>query len=86
MEKLTDIVPASEAKAFLKTRCNVPATEVSTYLGFAKTLKGSEDVLRKTRATFPVVKALVSADVDTRWEIFERMEIEALRVIAFASV
>jgi DNA (cytosine-5)-methyltransferase 1 len=77
IEKLTDIVPAAGAKSFLKTRCNLPAADLSTYLGFAKTLKGSEEVLRKTRASFPVVKALVSADADTRREILERMEIGA---------
>lgn len=75
--KLTDIVPAAEAKAFLKTRCNLPATELSTYLGFATTLKGSEGVLQKSRASFPVVKALVSADAETRRDILERMEIGA---------
>ncbi|WP_320197082.1 hypothetical protein RMR10_006150 [Agrobacterium rosae] len=42
--KLTDVVPAAEAKAFLKARCNLPATELSTYLGFAKTLKGCHRV------------------------------------------
>ncbi len=77
IEKLTEIVPAAEAKAFLKARCNLPVTELSTYMGFAKTLKGSEDVLRKARASFPVVKALVAADQDTRQEILERMKIGA---------
>ncbi|WP_165504983.1 DNA cytosine methyltransferase [Rhizobium leguminosarum] len=77
VEKLMDVVPMSEAKAFLKARCNVPAVELSTYVGFATTLKGSEEVLRKTRASFPVMKALVSADGDARREILERMEIGA---------
>lgn len=77
IEKLANIVPAAEARAFLKTRCKLPASELSTYLRFATTLKGSEEVLRKTRASFPVVKALVSADADTRREILERMEIGA---------
>ncbi|NKL45613.1 DNA (cytosine-5-)-methyltransferase [Rhizobium leguminosarum bv. viciae] len=77
VEKLIDVVPMSEAKAFLKARCNVPAVELSTYVGFATTLKGSEEVLRKTRASFPVMKTLVSADGDARREILERMEIGA---------
>lgn len=77
IEKLTEILPAGEAKAFLKARCNLPVTELSTYLGFAKTLKGSEDVLRKARASFPVVKALVAADQDSRQEILERRYIGA---------
>lgn len=77
IEKLTEIVPAGEAKAFLKARCNLPVTELSTYMGFAKTLKGSEDILRKARASFPVVKALVAVEHDARQEIPERMEIGA---------
>ncbi len=77
IEKLTEIVSAAEAKAFLKTRCNLPVTELSTYMRFAETLKDSEDVLRRARASFPVVKALVAADQDARQEILERMEIGA---------
>jgi len=77
IEKLTDVVPAAEAKAFLKARCNLPASEMSTYLGFVKTLKGAEDILRTARVSFPVVKALVAADQDSRQEILERMEIGA---------
>ncbi|MCQ1572725.1 DNA cytosine methyltransferase [Neorhizobium galegae] len=77
VEKLLDIVPASEAKAFLKARCNLPAVELSTYVKFAQTLKGSDDVLRKARVSFPVVKALVSSDAATRQEILERMDIGA---------
>jgi len=77
IEKLTEIVPAAEAKAFLRARCNLPVTELSTYIGFAKTLKGSEGLLRKARASFPVVKALVAAEQDARQEILERMEIGA---------
>ncbi|TAZ35428.1 DNA (cytosine-5-)-methyltransferase [Rhizobium ruizarguesonis] len=77
VEKLMEAVPASEAKAFLKARCNIPAAELSAYMGFAKTLKGSEDVLRDARASFPVVKALVTVDGDARKEILERMEIGA---------
>ncbi|MGV1914272.1 DNA cytosine methyltransferase [Rhizobium sp. 22-785-1] len=77
IEKLTDVVPAAEAKAFLKARCNLPANELSSYLGFTKTLRGSEDILRKARASFPVIKSLVAADRDTRREILERMAIGA---------
>ncbi|TCA89227.1 DNA cytosine methyltransferase [Rhizobium leguminosarum] len=77
VEKLMDVVPMSEAKAFLKARCNLPAVELSTYVEFATTLKGSEDVLREARISFPVMKALVSADADARREILERMEIGA---------
>ncbi|PDS40426.1 hypothetical protein CO662_36425 [Rhizobium anhuiense] len=77
VQKLMEIVPPAEAKAFLKARCNLPAAELSTYLGFAKSLKGSEDLLRKARASFPVVKALVTADAECRQEVLERMQIGA---------
>ncbi len=77
IEKLTDVVPAAEAKAFLKARCNLPTAELSTYMGFAKALKGSEQTLRRARASFPVVKAMVAADPETRQEILGRMEIGA---------
>ena len=77
IEKLTDTLPSAEAKAFLKTRCNLPASELSTYIRFAETLKGQEDVLERARASWPVVKALVTAGADTRREVLERMEIGA---------
>lgn len=77
IEKLTDVVPAGEAKALLKARCNLAEVELSTYMRFAKSLKGSEQVLRKSRASFPVIKSLVAADQDTRKEILERMAIGA---------
>ncbi|TAY17121.1 DNA cytosine methyltransferase [Rhizobium leguminosarum] len=77
VEKLMGIVPAKEARAFLKARCNLPAQELSTYVGFAMTLKGSEEVLQQARVSFPVMKSLVSADAETRTEILERMELGA---------
>ncbi|WP_246810384.1 DNA cytosine methyltransferase [Ensifer sp. ENS08] len=46
-------------------------------MGIAQSLKGQEAALRKARVTFPVLKALVAADADTRQEIVERMEIGA---------
>ncbi|WP_421406628.1 DNA cytosine methyltransferase [Agrobacterium tumefaciens] len=77
VEKLTAIVSEREAREFLRVACNVASTELSTYVKFADTLKGSEETLRKARASFPVVKALVSAEPDTRTEILERIEIGA---------
>ncbi len=77
VERLLAIVTPVEARSFLKARCNLPSAELSTYVGFATVLKGSEDVLRAARASFPVVKALVAADEETRGEILERMEIGA---------
>jgi DNA (cytosine-5)-methyltransferase 1 len=77
VEKLMEIVPISDAKAFLKARCNLPTTELSTYVGFAKALKGSEEVLREARASFPVMKALVAVNHEARQEILERMAVGA---------
>ena len=73
VEKLMQVVSPAEAKAFLKARCNLPAVELSTYVGFAKTLKGAEEVLRAGRTSFPVVKALVAADAETREDVLARM-------------
>ncbi|MBB5255313.1 hypothetical protein DB728_12680 [Rhizobium leguminosarum bv. viciae USDA 2370] len=78
VKKLMEIVPPTEARAFLKARCNLPAFELSPYVGFPKALKGSNDVLRKARASIPVIKALVSADAEARQEILERLKIGAL--------
>jgi DNA (cytosine-5)-methyltransferase 1 len=77
VEKLTAIVPEREAREFLRVSCNVPSAELSTYVRFAEALKGNEETLRKARVSFPVVKALVSAEMDTRTEILERLEIGA---------
>lgn len=77
VENLMAVVPEKEARSFLKVRCNLPAVELSTYIGFAKTLKGSEDVLRTGRVSFPVLKSLVSADDDTREEVLARIELGA---------
>ncbi|MBB3452604.1 hypothetical protein FHT86_000860 [Rhizobium sp. BK313] len=49
LEKLLDVGSAPEAKAFLKAQCNLPATELATYIGFAKTFKGSKEVVRRIR-------------------------------------
>lgn len=73
VEKLMEVMPASDAKAFLKARCNLPAVELSTYVGFEKALKGAEEVLRTGRVSFPVVKALVAADADTREDVLARI-------------
>ncbi len=77
VEKLTAVVTEREAREFLRVSCNVASAELSTYVKFAATLKGREEMLAKARVSFPVVKALVSADTDTRTEVLERMEIGA---------
>ncbi|PZU79041.1 MAG: DNA cytosine methyltransferase [Rhizobium sp.] len=75
--RLTQVVTEREAREFLRVTCNVPTAELATYVKFSDTLAGREDVLEKARVSFPVLKALVSADDDTRDEIIERMEIGA---------
>lgn len=77
VDKLLEFATEREAREFLRARCNLPASELSTYVRFGKTLKGSDDVLRKARASFPVIKSLVSADPDAREEILERMDVGA---------
>lgn len=77
VEKLLEVVNAREAREFLRARCNLPPADLSTYMAFSDTLKGSEELLRKARVSFPVLKSLVAADDVTRTEILERMEIGA---------
>jgi DNA (cytosine-5)-methyltransferase 1 len=77
VEKLATVVAPSQARAFLKAHCNLPTSELSTLAKFASTLKGSESVLKDARASFPVIKALVSVDEETRREVIERMELGA---------
>ncbi|WP_421365837.1 DNA cytosine methyltransferase [Agrobacterium tumefaciens] len=77
VDKLTAVVSEREAREFMRVACNVASTELSTYVKFADCLKGSEETLRKARVSFPILKALVSAEAETRTEILERMEIGA---------
>ncbi|MGV1785851.1 MULTISPECIES: DNA cytosine methyltransferase [Agrobacterium] len=77
VEKLEALMPAKEARDFLRITCNLPTSELSTYVGFATKLKGKEAILETARASFPVVKALVAAEDDARAEILARMEIGA---------
>lgn len=75
--KLAEVVTEREAREFLRVTCNVPPSELSTYVKFADKLAGTEDVLEKSRVSFPVVRALISADDEVRTEILERMDIGA---------
>ncbi|MBX4949600.1 DNA (cytosine-5-)-methyltransferase [Rhizobium binae] len=77
VEKLETLMPAKEARDFLRITCNLPTSELSTYVGFATKLKGREELLETARASFPVVKALVAAEDDARAEILARMELGA---------
>ncbi|ACE92262.1 putative DNA-cytosine methyltransferase protein [Rhizobium etli CIAT 652] len=77
VEKLTKETTEREAREFLRVTCNMPASELSTYVRFSSTLRGREELLQKHRVSFPVLKALVGADEETRSEVLERMEIGA---------
>jgi hypothetical protein len=77
VEKLAAVIDPSQARAFLKAHCNLPASELSTLTKFTSTLKGSEDVLRGSRASFSVMKALVGVDDETHREVIKRMELGA---------
>ncbi len=71
--KMLEVTTEREAREFLRARCNLPSSELSTYVRFAKTLKGSDGVLKEARASFPVIKALVAAEPEAREDILERM-------------
>ncbi|WP_064695322.1 hypothetical protein [Rhizobium aegyptiacum] len=75
--KLTEVVSEREAREFLRVTCNMPSSELFTYVKFGDKLAGNEDVLEKARVSFPVVRALISADDEVRTEILERMDIGA---------
>lgn len=77
IENLTEAMPDREAREYLRVTCNMPTSELKAYAGFKDTLKGNEELLHKVRVSFPVLKALVAADQETRKEALERMEIGA---------
>lgn len=77
VEKLLEVTTEREAKEFLRLSCNLPSTELSTYVRYRKTLKGFEQILTRSRVSFPVVRALAAAEPDARSEILERMDIGA---------
>ncbi len=77
VENLTAVMPEREAREYLRATCNIPSSELRAYAGFKRTLSGNEELLRRGRVSFPVLKALVSADEETRQEVLERMEIGA---------
>ncbi|MFC5755655.1 DNA cytosine methyltransferase [Rhizobium sp. GCM10022189] len=77
VETLTKVTTGYEAREFLRVTCNMPASELSTYVRFGSTLRGREELLERHRISFPVLKALVGADEETRSEVLERMEVGA---------
>lgn len=68
VEVLMKHLTPSEARQFLQSACGLSVSDASAYCKFSTTLKGSEEALRNARVQFSVVKALVSADAETRQE------------------
>lgn len=75
--RLLEVATEREAREFLRARCNLPSSELSTYVRFSKTLSGRDETLRKARVSFPVIKSLVAAEADARDEVLERMDFGA---------
>jgi len=68
IEALMKRATPREARHFLRTSCGLATSDLSVYIKFSSTLKGAEAALRAARVPFAVMKALVSADEDTRAE------------------
>lgn len=73
VEGLLEHLSPKEVAHFLHAGCEMDAVEARTYLKIPKTLKGSEELLRKARIQFPVLKVLATADDETRSEAISRI-------------
>ncbi|HEY0123502.1 MAG TPA: hypothetical protein VGC14_17425 [Rhizobium sp.] len=68
VEKLMEHATPREARHFLRTSCGLATGDLAVYVKFVNSLKGAEDVLRKGRVPFAVMRSLVAVDEDTRPE------------------
>jgi DNA (cytosine-5)-methyltransferase 1 len=73
IEKLDAVLSVKESKEFLKLRCGLASSDISTLVKFSHTLKGREEILQKHRVPFPVIKRLVTASEDVRNEALARI-------------
>lgn len=73
VDELLAYLSPKEVTHFLHAGCEMDLAEAGTYVKVTKTLKGSEDMLREARVQFPMLKALVAADDETRDEALARM-------------
>lgn len=73
VEKLDAILPSKENREFLRTRCGLATSEISTFSKFSATLKGHRETLLKRRVPFTVIKRLVSTTEDVRTEAISRI-------------
>jgi DNA (cytosine-5)-methyltransferase 1 len=73
VEELLGHLSPKEVTHFLHAGCEMDLVEAGTFVKVAKTLKGSEEMLREARVQFPMLKALAGADDETRNEALARM-------------
>lgn len=73
VEGLLEHLSPREVVAFLHSGCEMDAAESNAFLKFNETLKNSAKLLREARIQFPVLKALASADHETRSEAISRI-------------
>lgn len=66
--ELSRQVKPRKVRAFLRTECRVPSSELATYLKFDEKLQEHMDVLEEAAITYPLAKALIAADDDARRE------------------
>lgn len=73
INQLLEHLTPKETSSFLHAACDMAASDAATYLKIAKNLKGATEELRASRAQFPLLKALASADNETRDEAVFRI-------------
>jgi len=61
-------------RAFLRTECGLPSSELTTYVQLAEQLGDRMDSLKGRNVSFPLAKALVTADDVTRREAIDQIE------------
>ncbi|AFL52455.1 DNA (cytosine-5)-methyltransferase 1 [Sinorhizobium fredii] len=73
VDNLMEHLTPRETVHFLQAACGLSASDASTYCKFSTRLDGVGETLRASRTQFPLVKALVSADAETRKEALWKM-------------
>ncbi|MGO7413855.1 DNA cytosine methyltransferase [Rhizobium ruizarguesonis] len=73
VEGLLEHLSPREVVTFLHSGCELDVAEANTFLKVNRTLKDSAELLREARIQFPVLKALASADDETRSEALTRI-------------
>ncbi|MDE8761968.1 MULTISPECIES: DNA cytosine methyltransferase [Rhizobium] len=73
VEGLHEYLSPKEIVTFLHAGCEMDIAEAGTFLKVNKNLKDAEALLREARIQFPVLKALATADDETRSEVISRI-------------